>query len=131
MSTVRQSPQGQFFMGITREDVGYDWSTTTDGYQHICETAPNLVPAVRHLDIKRHFAGLRPIPADGLPLLGPVQKMPGLYLAVGHSGITLSPIHGQIISDLIADGQTAYPIERYNPQRFETQPKVNVETGYL
>ncbi|MEM7029557.1 MAG: FAD-binding oxidoreductase [Chloroflexota bacterium] len=131
MSTVRQSPSGEFFMGITREDVGYDWTTTTEGYQHICKTAPKLVPAVQGLPIKRHIAGLRPIPADGLPLLGPVEKIPGFYLAVGHSGITLSPLHGKVISDLIVDGQTAYPIDSYNPQRFEKTSNLSVETSYL
>lgn len=45
--------------------------------------------------------------------------MPGYYIAVGHSGITLSPIHGKIISDLIVDGETDIPIEDYDPLRYD------------
>ena len=41
------------------------------------------------------------------------------YVAVGHSGITLSPIHGKVISDLIVDGRTGYDIADYDPLRFD------------
>ena len=131
MSTVRQERGGRFFMGITREDVGFDWAITPDGYRHIRQTAPQLVPAVADCSITRHFAGLRPVPADGLPLLGAVEKATGFYMAVGHSGITLSPIHGQIISDLIIDGHTRYPIETYNPQRFDQGRSTPTKVDYL
>lgn len=119
MSTVRQDPTGRFFMGVTREEVGFDRSITPEGYHAIRSHAKKLVPATEHLQIMTHFAGLRPIPGDGLPILGSVDRNPGLYIAVGHSGITLSPIHGRVISDLIIEGETGYPIDAYDPLRFE------------
>ena len=36
-----------------------------------------------------------------------------------NSGITLSPIHGKVISDLIVDGRTGYDIADYDPVRFD------------
>ena len=33
--------------------------------------------------------GVRPMPADGEPIVGPVAEVPGLYLAVMHSAVTL------------------------------------------
>ncbi|MCB0183918.1 MAG: FAD-binding oxidoreductase, partial [Caldilineaceae bacterium] len=62
-----------------------------------------------------------PMPRDGKPILGPVPHVPGFYMATSHSGITLSPIHGKIISDLIVEGETDISIEDYDPLRFQRQ----------
>jgi hypothetical protein len=35
--------------------------------------------------------GAQPMPADGEPIIGPVADVPGLYLAVMHSAVTLAP----------------------------------------
>jgi glycine/D-amino acid oxidase-like deaminating enzyme len=119
MSLVRQEPHGQFFMGTTAEDVGFDRSTTAEAAQKITHNAIRMVPYIQNLSIVRHFAGLRPMPRDGLPFLGPIPHIPGYFIAVGHSGITLSPVHGKIISDLIVDGETEIPIGDYDPLRYD------------
>jgi len=121
MDSVRQEPHGQFYMGTTHEDVGFDWSTTQEAYKSIRDYAARLVPATKDLRVVRHFAGLRPMPRDGKPILGPVPHVPGFYMATSHSGITLSPIHGKIISDLIVEGETDISIEDYDPLRFQRQ----------
>lgn len=119
MATVRQDRYGRFLLGTTSEDVGYDWTTTEAAAGAIRQNAASLVPKTEQVRVVRHFAGLRPQPRDGLPLLGPVPTVPGLFIAVGHSGITLSPIHGKVISELIVDGSTDVPIDAYDPLRFE------------
>ncbi|MEM7131936.1 MAG: FAD-dependent oxidoreductase [Chloroflexota bacterium] len=119
MSTVRQEPHGRFFMGVTYEEVGFDRSITPEAYHAIRDHAAKLVPATQDLQVMTHFAGLRPMPGDGLPIVGPIEQMPGLYVAVGHAGITLSPIHGRVISDLIVEGETPYAIDEYDPMRFK------------
>jgi sarcosine oxidase subunit beta len=119
MFPVRQDPHGQFYMGSTHEDVGFDWSTTPEAAQKLAREAAELVPFTQELQVVRHYAGLRPMPRDGLPFLGPVPHAPGYYVAVSHSGITLSPIHGKVISDLIVDGGTELPIADYDPLRYD------------
>lgn len=69
MSLVRQDPHGQFFMGTTTEDVGFDRSTTAEAAQKITQNAIRMVPYIKKLSIVRHFAGLRPMPRDGVPFL--------------------------------------------------------------
>ena len=118
-STVRQSPAGNFFMGLTQEDVGFDWSTTIDGAEKIAQNAVNMVPMTRELSVIRQFAGLRPMPRDGLPFIGSIPHVPGYYVAVGHHGHALSPIHGKIISDLIVDGETDIELKDFDPLRFD------------
>ena len=73
---------------------------------------------LKDVQIIRHFAGVRPLPKDGKPYLGSVKRVPGLYIATSHSGITLAPIHGKVISELILDGKTDVPLELYRPERF-------------
>jgi glycine/D-amino acid oxidase-like deaminating enzyme len=118
-STVRQSLDGNFYMGTTNEDVGFDWGNTVEATVKIAKNAAKMVPATRDLSAIRQFSGLRPMPRDGLPFIGPVPHVPGYYIAVGHSGNTLSPIHGKIISELIVDGHTDVPIDDYDPLRYD------------
>lgn len=118
-STVRQSVEGNIYMGATTEDVGFDWSTTIEGAASIAKNAVKMVPAARDLSVIRTFAGLRPMPRDELPFLGPIPHVPGCYIAVGHSGNTLSPIYGKIISDLIVEGKTDIPLKDYDPLRYD------------
>ena len=120
-STVRQSLDGNIYMGATMEDVGFDWSTSPAGAEKIAKNAAKMVPQVRELSVIRQFSGLRPMPRDGLPFIGAIPHVPGYYIAVGHSGNTLSPIHGKIISDLIVEGETDIPLDDYDPLRYDAR----------
>lgn len=53
--------------------------------------------------------GQRPMPADGEPIIGPVDEVPGLYVAVTHAAVTLAPALGRLIAREILDG-TADPL---------------------
>jgi glycine/D-amino acid oxidase-like deaminating enzyme len=69
-----------------------------------------------------HFTlGVRPIPADGLPVIGPVSDLPGLYLAVMHSGITLAPLVGRLSAEEIVGGHALDVLEPYRLDRFTCQ----------
>lgn len=46
-----------------------------------------------------HRAGRRPIPGDGLPLVGCAEAIAGLYIAVTHSGVTLAPSIGHMVAE--------------------------------
>jgi glycine/D-amino acid oxidase-like deaminating enzyme len=48
--------------------------------------------------------GLRPMPADGEPIIGPVAEVPGLYLAVMHSAVTLAAAVGRLVARELVDG---------------------------
>ena len=51
--------------------------------------------------MERAWTGLRPMPKDGQPIVGEFPDAPGLYVAVGHSGITLCPLHGRVVAELL------------------------------
>jgi D-amino-acid dehydrogenase len=60
----------------------------------------------RPLDVELEWSGLRPYPADGLPIIGPVPGRPGLVVATGHGrmGVTLAPSTGEAVRALVLDG---------------------------
>lgn len=51
-----------------------------------------------------HWTGLRPVLPDGIPAVGELAAYPGIYVATGHGmvGMTLAPITGLLIKDLVS-----------------------------
>lgn len=66
------------------------------------------------------WAGLRPVSPDGIPYLGQVVGIPNLIAATGHAmmGLSLAPVSGRLVADLIAKDQPFRPIEALAPGRF-------------
>ncbi|UFP93662.1 NAD(P)/FAD-dependent oxidoreductase [Gloeobacter morelensis] len=62
--------------------------------------------------------GVRPVPADGFPIVGPLASAPDVYGAVTHSGITLAPLLGRLLAEEIATGRCPDLLEPYRPARF-------------
>jgi glycine/D-amino acid oxidase-like deaminating enzyme len=60
----------------------------------------------------------RPMPADGEPIVGPVAEVPGLYLAVMHSAITLAPAVGRLIVRELVDGIAESALAGFRLDRF-------------
>lgn len=114
---TRQTARGNILIGVTYEMGRTERLTTLDGVRKIYGEIVRRYPVMKDANIIRHFAGIRPLPQDGKPYLGPVRRVPGLYVAASHSGITLSAVHGKVISELILDGHSDVPIESYRPER--------------
>lgn len=80
---------------------------------------PAFKPHLREADI-HPWAGLRPMCADGVPLLG-ATRIPNLFLctAPGHLGWTLSTGCGRLVADLIAGKDPELPLADYQLGRFK------------
>ncbi|MEV6932828.1 FAD-dependent oxidoreductase, partial [Dactylosporangium sp. NPDC051485] len=63
--------------------------------------------------------GLRPMPADRAPIVGPVAGLPGLYAAVMHSGVTLAPVIGDLVATEVVDGAPAAALAGCRPERYD------------
>ncbi|MBB5791971.1 FAD-dependent oxidoreductase [Jiangella mangrovi] len=46
----------------------------------------------------------RPMPADGVPIVGPAAELPGLYVAVMHPAVTLAAAVGRLVAREVVDG---------------------------
>jgi D-amino-acid dehydrogenase len=66
------------------------------------------------------WAGLRPVTPDGLPYLGRLKGFKNLSVATGHAmmGLSLGPISGKLIAEIIAGVQPAFDLNLMNPERF-------------
>lgn len=62
--------------------------------------------------------GARPMPADGEPIVGPVAEVPGLYLAVMHSAVTLAAAVGRLVARELVDGTVESALSGCRPDRF-------------
>jgi D-amino-acid dehydrogenase len=71
-------------------------------------------------EIELEWAGLRPYPSDGLPVIGAVPGRDGLYVATGHGrmGITLGPITGKLIAQVVLEGASPRELEPFRIERF-------------
>ena len=117
---LEQSRAGSLLLGSTREYVGYDRRTWPSAIASILRAATDLIPALRRARVNRTFAGLRPSTPDGLPILGPVDEAPGLFLAAGHEGdgIALSAITGQLVAQAMVGDPTDLPLDGLLLRRF-------------
>jgi glycine/D-amino acid oxidase-like deaminating enzyme len=62
--------------------------------------------------------GVRPMPADGEPIIGPVAEVPGLYLAVMHSAVTLAAAVGRLSARELVQGTAEPALSGCRPDRF-------------
>lgn len=95
---------GHVLIGSTLEHVGFDKSTTAEAEQSLLETAWTMVPQLRRFAMERHWSGLRPGAPGGVPYIGKVQEINGLYANAGHfrNGVVLGPASARLLADLVA-----------------------------
>jgi glycine/D-amino acid oxidase-like deaminating enzyme len=67
--------------------------------------AAQAVPQLASASVVETRVGYRPVPADGLPVIGKASGIDGYYEAVTHSGITLGPVVGRALAGEIIRGE--------------------------
>ena len=112
---------GRLLAGSTIENVGFDKSVTSEGSDAIRSMALEIVPGIAALPIIDSWAGFRPRAKDGLPVLGPIAGVSGLFYATGHyrNGILLAPITGKVLAQAIVEGTMPASLEAFSPNRFD------------
>jgi sarcosine oxidase subunit beta len=100
-----------------KPDVPLDSETV----EEIIETAIHRVPVLKKASLLTAWTGVRPMTADDRPILGPVPSVEGFILSCGWggTGIIQAPIAGQLVAELIGDGETStMDIHPYGIERF-------------
>ena len=66
------------------------------------------------------WAGLRPCTPDGLPVIGRPFGVEPLVLATGHArkGLSLAPVTGRLIAELLAGERPGFDLAPLSPDRF-------------
>lgn len=110
---------GQVLIGSSRELVGWDASVNRRIVRLMLERARAFMPALADASLLRIWTGFRPATLDKLPLIGPWEALPGLWIAAGHEGLGITMALGtaRLIADLIAGRETAIDAAPYAPSR--------------
>ena len=115
---VRQSTDGVVLMGEgSQERLARD-----DSPEHaaaILARASVYLPELKSATPIPVPVGYRPMPIDGMPVLGFTHAVPNMYIALMHSGITLAPLVGELATMEILDGARVDILEHYRPERFD------------
>ncbi|WP_329024472.1 MULTISPECIES: glycine oxidase ThiO [unclassified Streptomyces] len=114
---------GELVIGATTEEMGWDTTVTAGGVYELLRDAHELVPGITELPLTETRAGLRPASPDNAPLLGRTA-LPGLHLATGHgrNGVLLTPVTGDAMASLLADGELPEAARPFSPGRFSPAP---------
>mgnify|MGYP001245875149 CR=1 FL=1 len=115
-----QVASGNILIGGSREFVGFNTNTTDNVIRGISAEAARVFPYLDHVRVIRAFAGLRPFTSDGFPLIGPVERLPGLFIAAGHEGdgIALAPVTGKVMAELVCGKEPFMDLSPFSPDRF-------------
>ena len=105
-SYVATKPDGLIWAGTTEEETGFDNYTTAAARDSIMDDLLKMVPGMREAELVRQTACLRPLSADGMPIVDRVTGWDNLYVATGagRKGILWSTGMAHVVLDLIADG---------------------------
>ena len=122
---MRPQQSGRLLMGADDSDrmCGEDPGpgTKNAAVRHLIEGARRYFTDLDVDDAlirSRSRIGVRPMPADGHSIVGPVPGCDNLFIAVTHSGITLAPVLGSLLADEIAAGRVSPLLKRFRPDRF-------------
>ncbi|MGI8912699.1 MAG: NAD(P)/FAD-dependent oxidoreductase, partial [Chloroflexota bacterium] len=78
------------------------------------------LPALAAAAIVEARVGIRALPSDGYPVVGPAPGCGGLYLAVTHSGMTLGPLLGELVAAELL-GAADPRLATFRPERCVTR----------
>lgn len=107
-------------LGSTMEYAGFRPEVTSAGLGRIFAAATALCPALDRAEVRRTWAGLRPMTPDGLPIIGAEPRLQGLWYATGHgrNGILLAGLTGMLLAQLLAGEPPAEDLGPFSPERF-------------
>jgi glycine/D-amino acid oxidase-like deaminating enzyme len=129
---LRQRPDGSVLVGErTQETVAADPS---EEHAHaLLAQAARFFPALAGVPVRRRVFAWRPMPADRLPIVGPVPWLDSLYLAITHSGVTVAPALGKLVAREVAAGEPDGLLAPFRPGRFAeraTRVLLEVESAF-
>jgi glycine/D-amino acid oxidase-like deaminating enzyme len=91
--------------------------------QIIDETFRNLIecfPVMKDVRIAEAWAGLIDVTPDAIPVISPVDDIPGFYLATGFSGhgFGIGPGAGRLASEMVTDAPPCVDLHPFRYSRF-------------
>lgn len=123
-SVVESTAAGTVLIGSSRQRIGFDDRLEIEVLRQIGRRATHLFPFLADVPVMRAYGGFRPYLPDHLPVIGPDERLPGLWHASGHegAGIGLSLGTADLIADQLADREPALDPTPFAMTRPSLQP---------
>jgi glycine/D-amino acid oxidase-like deaminating enzyme len=118
-SGLRQTADGTLMIGATKDEVGFDTSTTGEAAARLSRKTVRIVPALANVGLVRQWAGLRIMTPDSYPIYAQSEKHPGAFVALCHSGVTLAAFHADGLAAAIAAGALPDDLSPFHQSRFD------------
>ena len=114
---VRQQPDGTL---LAAEDYQGDapHNHPSKIAQRTAKAIESQLHGVRPLVSQMACVGLRPVPADGIPIVGYLPNVGGVYVCVMHPGVVLAAAVGRLASEELMDDRVCDELEPCRPGRF-------------
>jgi glycine/D-amino acid oxidase-like deaminating enzyme len=93
-------------------------SVATLEVRELAHRLRRLLPVIGDVEAEAARMAIRPIPGDSYSAIGPVPRVEGYYLAITHSGVTMSPFLGKAAADEIVHGRQYEALADFRPARF-------------
>jgi D-amino-acid dehydrogenase len=111
--------------GGTMEIAGVDTEIDLARVRGIVDSVARYLPefpAPIFRDV-RAWCGLRPCSPDGLPYIGRWCEPANVVVATGHAmmGISLGPVTGQLVAELLSDDAPSLALDLVRPDRFASR----------
>jgi D-amino-acid dehydrogenase len=114
-------PDSRVVAGATRETgSGFAPHTTAAGVREVLGEALRVAPGLAGAEVREIRVGLRPLTSDGLPVLGAVPGVRGVFLVTGHgpSGLTLGAYSGKLVAEQMLGKPPALDLRAFSVSRF-------------
>ncbi len=109
-----------FGMGDPEEQFGFDTTVRWDLLADVVEVAATRLPVLAESAVSHAWAGLYEMTPDAMPIIGPVSRVPGVFIIAGFSGhgFQHSPAAGRVLADVIADADPHFDLAPFSFNRF-------------
>lgn len=106
---------GHILVGSTVEYTGFNKATTEEAKASLTEFALAVLPELGEFPVEKHWAGLRPGTAEGIPFIGPHPEKENLYFNCGQfrNGFALAPASSRLLADLMLQRDPCVPDDPY------------------
>ena len=114
---LRQLPDGRVLMGEKAQDQ-IAHNPTTKHAQELLATAKRSFPDLAGTRVDHFTVEWRPMPRDGMPIVGPLPGAPSVYVAATHSGVTVAPALADLVAQELIEDRAMDRLEPFRPDRF-------------
>jgi glycine/D-amino acid oxidase-like deaminating enzyme len=116
-TNIKQNPDGRIVTG-TDFEASATLDTSAESGMKLLHISEKFLDRLKGAQLENVTLGHRVLPQDGHPVVGFAARHPNLYITAMHSGITLSPLIGQVAAMEILDGVAVDLLKPFRPARF-------------